>query len=249
MAAELGLKPTRIRDRPPLSPRRWWAFANAEWRLKADAAFAPSGTALEVVIQAPDWIVRPPASAEVLFRGEDREPAIFTFPRGRGRVVVLPADALSNARLENPGNADLLESLRAALPASLAFDEYHHGLASPQLSAESGSRPSLDLLLLELVLLYLLCAWRLGRRFGPAWQDPPEIASSTSAFLIGLAGLHRKLHHAAPAAVRILDCAESYDSRISVPTSLRRDAFDAGEDRFLEIARVVARLQRRGRFD
>jgi hypothetical protein len=248
-ASELGIALQEARGRPPLSPRRWWAFANAEWRLAAQEAFAPPGSAREVVIHAPDWIPAAPKNAEVFFRGEKDAPAVFRVAVGRGRALWIPADALANARLANPGNADLLESLRVALGPAILFDEYHHGLVSPEAVPQSGSGASLDLLLIELLLLYLLSAWALGRRFGPSWREPPEIASSTSAFLLGLGALHRRLRHSAPAAVRLIDGAEGYDPRVTVPESLRRTALDAKEDALLDIARFVARRQRRGRLD
>lgn len=255
-ALELGLSLQPAREHPPLSPRRWWAFVNADWRLSAEAALAPDSPdagggagAREVVIRAPDSIPKAPEGAEVLFRGEKGIPAVFRYTRARGRVLVLPADALSNARLGNPGNADLLESIRVALGPSVAFDEYHHGLVSPEAAVQSGSASSLDLLLIQLLLLYLLSAWTLGRRFGASWREPPELASSTSAFLLSLGGLHRRLRHSAPAALRLIEGANAYDSRVTVPDALRHAAFDAREPAFLEIARFVARRQRRGRSD
>ena len=192
---------------------------------------------------------RVPKGAEVFYRGDKGVPALFSFPRSRGRVIVVPADGLSNARLGNPGNADLLESLRVALGEEIAFDEYHHGLVAPDVIADSGHAPHLDLLLAQLLLLYLVLAWALGRRFGPAWEEPPEIASSTEAFLLGLGALHRKLRHSAPACVHLLHEAERLDPRVQAPPELRNIAFDAGEQTFLDVAKVIARLQRSGRFD
>ena len=164
-------------------------------------------------------------------------------------MLWIPADALSNARLGNPGNADLLESLRVSLGPAIVFDEYHHALVSPEAVPRSGAGASLDALLIELLGLYLLAAWALGRRFGPSWREPPEIASSTSAFLLGLGALHRRLRHASPAALRLIDEAEIYDHRVQVPESLRQIARDATDESLLEITRFVARRQRRGRLD
>jgi hypothetical protein len=248
VARALGLDLVEVRGAPPLSPRRWYAFVREQWRLKPEKTFAP-GSVPEVVIQAPDRVPKAPKGAEVFYRGDNEVPALFSFPRSRGRVIVVPADGLSNARLGNPGNADLLESLRVALGEEIAFDEYHHGLVAPDIIAGSGSAPNLDLLLAQLLLLYLVMTWALGRRFGPAWEEPPEIASSTKAFLLGLGALHRKLRHSAPACVHLLQDAESLDPRVQVPPELRNIAFDAGEQAFLDVARIIARLQRRGRFD
>jgi uncharacterized protein DUF4350 len=245
----LGLSFEKARGDPPLSPRRWWAFVTQDWLLEPEPAFARSDPVPAAVIRAPDEIPKAPPGAQVLYRTPAGVAAVFAFARGRGRVVALPADALANARLGNAGNADLLESLRVSLPPEVSFDEYHHGLVSPEAVADSGSAPSLDLLLIELLLLYLLCAWTLGRRFGPSWQEPPQIASSTSAFLLGLGALHRKLRHSSNAALRLIDGAQSYDPRVSIPQEIRGAAFDAKEGAFLEIAKVIARQQRRGRID
>ena len=245
----LGLSFDKARGDPPLSPRLWWAFVSEDWRLEPETAFTRSAAVPAVVIRALDEIPKAPPGAQVLYRTPAGAAAVFVFARGRGQVVVLPAEALANARLGNAGNADLLESLRASLPAEVSFDEYHHGLVSPEAAADAGSAPSLDLLLIELLLLYLLCAWALGRRFGPSWEEPPQIASSTSAFLLGLGGLHRKLRHSSHAALRLIDGAQSYDPRVSIPNEFRGAAFDASESTFLEIAKTVARQQRRGRID
>jgi Domain of unknown function (DUF4350) len=248
VASALGFDLGKVRGAPPLSPLRWYAFVREQWRLKPEGTFAP-GSAPDVVIQAPDRVPNAPKGAEVLYRGGREVPAVFSFSRSRGRVIVVPADGLSNARVGNSGNADLLESLRVALGEEIAFDEYHHGLVAPDVVARSGSAPNLDLVLAQILLLYFVLTWALGRRFGPAWEEPPEIASSTEAFLLGLGALHRKLRHSAPACVRLLDDAGRLDPRVQAPPEVRTVAFDAGERAFLDVAKVIARLQRRGRFD
>ena len=247
VARALGLHPGRTRGDPPLAPARWWAFVNAESRLQPDRAFAADRSVREVVIGAPDYAPAALSGADVLYRGAKGEPRVFAGRRGRGRVIVLPADALSNGRLENAGNADLLESLRSALSRDVAFDEYHHGLAAADTLATSGSAASLDLLLGELLLLYVLCAWTLGRHFGPAWRETPEIAGSASEFLVGLGRLHRRLGHAPEAALRLLEDARRWDTRVAPPRELVEAAAGAGDNTLLSIAKSVARLQGRGR--
>ncbi len=247
VADDLGLEWVEVRGDPPLSPLAWYDFVTAESRLQPEPELA--GAAAEVVIQAPDRVPKVSRIEQVFSRGADGSPMAFTFRRGPGRVVVLPADALANARLSNSGNADLLESLRDALPGELVFDEYHHGLLEVDAAADSGAAPSLDLLLIQLALLYAAVVWALGRRPGPAWREPLEITSSTGTFLLGLGALHRRLGHAAPACRRLLEVAERYDPRVAASAGLRRAAFDAGDDTFVQVARTVARQQRRGRSD
>jgi hypothetical protein len=249
VAGALGLELEAVPEATSsVSPWGWYRSAAAEWRLKPEAAFGSE--AGEVVVHAPADVPTPPKGAEILYRGgAAATPAVFSYSRGRGRVLVLPADALSNGRLANPGNANLLESVRVALGPRIVFDEYHHGLVAASATPEGSSAASLDLLLVELVLLYLLGVWALGRRFGPAWQEPPEIASSTASFLMGLGALHRKLRHAAEAAVQLIGNAEGYDPGMPIPAGARQSAVEAGEEQLVELARVIARRQRRRKVD
>jgi hypothetical protein len=180
----------------------------------------------------------------VLYRAVRDAPAIFVFPRGRGRVVAVPAEALSNGRIANPGNAALLESLLDSFGPALAFDEYAHGLAAPDAAASPGSAPSLDLLVAQLVLLYALCAWALARAFGPAWREPPVLASSTTGFLLGLGAFHRELGHSAEATGRLIESAEAWDPRVKIGGEARRAALGADESTFLGIAQWIGRRQR-----
>ena len=144
-----------------ISPWGWYRHAAGEWRLKPEAEFGSE--AGQVVVRAASEIPKPPKGAEILYRGGPAgAPAVFSYSRGRGRVLVLPADALSNGRLANRGNANLLESVRVALGPRIVFDEYHHGLVAAAAMPEGSSAPSLDLLLVELVLLYLLGVWALA---------------------------------------------------------------------------------------
>jgi hypothetical protein len=238
VAETLGLELDSVRERPSLSPRAWYRYVKAEWTLSSEDDSAPAAA-----IGAPDRVPKAPAGASIFLRGEKGVPAVFSIARGRGRVIALPADALSNARIGNRGNADLLESLGRALGEEITFDEHPHGLSAADVRDLSATR-SLDLLLAQLALIYGLCVWGLARRFGPPWQEPPEIASSTSTFLLGLGALHRKLGHSAPALVRLLDDAESLDPRVRAPAALRREAYGAGERAFVDAARFIARLQR-----
>jgi hypothetical protein len=185
----------------------------------------------------------------VLLAGPQGEPAVFAFRRFGGRVVVLPADLLSNARLPEGGNADLLEALFRGLGRSWAFDEYHHGLVAPGQVGSQVSGPVLDLLLAHLALLYLLAVWVLARRFGPAWREVPSIAGSTASFLLGLGALHHRLGHHRDAALLLLRRTGELNRDLALPEELTRraqapDVMDAGE--LVAIARSLVRL-RRGR--
>ncbi len=242
---ELRISDKDVRGRPPLHPLRWWAFANEKWTLTPEPDLGTD--AHGVVIAAPRRLPVPPPAARTLYRAPGGAPAAFEFASGRGRVLVIPADALSNGRLGNPGNADLLESLSATLGSSIVFDEYHHGLVAPDALENSGSVRSLDLLLVQLVLLYLLAAWTLAKRFGPAWREPTPIASSTTTFLRGLGELHRRLGHSGGAALRLVESAEALDPRLAVPAAIRHAAAQARPDDLVKIGQTVSRLQGRRR--
>ena len=248
IARGLGLSFRKnVRNRPPLNPVRWYAWASETWKLEPDPELGP--LAREVVVAAPRERPEAPSGARILYRGPGGASAAFELSSGHGRLFVIPADALSNGRLGNPGNADLLESLSAALGNSIVFDEYHHGLAAPDVFQDSGSVRSLDLLLVQLVLLYLLAAWALAKRFGPAWREPATIASSTTTFLRGLGELHRRLGHSGDAALRLIESAEALDPRLSVPAAMRNAASQAKPDDLVKVARTISRLQGRRRGD
>jgi len=243
LAAEaLGLTLDPREKNVPLSPRRWWEWARSETRLTPDASLG--STASDVIVRPLEVRASGPSSARPLYRSGEDAPAIFVYARGRGRVVALPADALSNGRIAQPGNAELLESLRASFGPALAFDEYAHGLAAPEASGSSGSAPSLDLVVAQLVLLYALCVWALARAFGPAWREPPALASSTTGFLLGLGAFHRDLGHSAEAAGRLITSAEAWDPGVRIGAEARRAAVGADEAAFLGIAQWIARRQR-----
>ena len=157
-----------------------------------------------------------------------------------GRVVVLPADALSNARLGEAGNADLLETLLRNLGPRWAFDEVHHGLAAAP-AAKGPLGRAADLLLAHLVLLYLLAVLALARRQGPAWREPATVAGSAATFLLGMGALHHRLGHHAEAARLLLRRARELDRGLQLPPDLDRQAASAGPRELVEIATLVAR--------
>jgi hypothetical protein len=235
----LGLEEKR---KPVLNPFRWRRFAREEWDLRP----APALQAEPVRVWAPRWAPEIPQGSRALFRSPAGAPAIAVLERfrgTRGQLWLLPADAFANARLENPGNAALLETLLRRLGNRWTFDEYHHGLVAGRTMESKAFGRTLDLILLHLAVLYLAALLTLARRFGPAWSEPPAMAGSAGSFLLGVGALHHRLGHHREAARRLLERARELDRNLVVPEELKRRAESLNPRELVELAREVARLR------
>ena len=252
----------------PIIPWRWYRFVHREWNLlpPRPAGAAPriaaaprmaaaprrtsqarnAATWLPVRVWAPRELPRVQADAEVLYTSPAGRPVAWIFRRHGGRVVLLPADALSIGRLALPGNANLLEALLQNLGRRWAFDEYHHGLASVVPSSPELGRAA-DLLTVHLALLYLLALAALARRQGPAWPAEVPLASSAPGFLLGIGALHHRLGHHRDAARLLLRRVRELDRGIQLPEELDLRVESAGAKELVAVAGQVARLRRGGR--
>jgi hypothetical protein len=235
----LGLRLGETR-KAVLNPLQWRQFAREEWDLRAAGDL--SG-AEPVRVWAPRWTPAIPKDARVVLRSPRGGPAGAVLKRYEGRLWLVPADAFANSRLANPGNADLLETLRRQLGDDWTFDEYHHGLAGPRPVESAALGRTLDLILLHLALLYVVALLTLSRRFGPAWSEPPVMTGSAGSFLLGLGALPNRLGHHAGAAARLLERARELDRNLVLPPDLDRRAAGAGPRELVELAREVTRLR------
>ncbi len=233
----LGVWHPRPAGEVPLAPWRWRAFMRREWDLQP---VDRPGARRPLRVWAPRVLPELGAGWRVLYAAPGGRPAVAVFRYHGGRVVMLPADALSNARLGEVGNADLLETLLRNLGRRWAFDEYHHGLVAAG-PAGGGLGRTADLLLAHLALLYLLGVMALARRQGPAWSEPARIAGSPAAFLLGLGALHHRLGHHHEAALLLLQRSRELDRALELPAALERQAANAGPGELVAIARQVAR--------
>jgi len=226
----------------PLVPWRWWSFTHREWQLRPAPGVpgAGGGGGQPLRVWAPRALPQVGPAATVLFTTPAGKPAVAVYRYHGGRVVVMPADALSNARLGEAGNADLLETLLHNLGPRWAFDEVHHGLVTAPAASGPLGRAA-DLLLAHLVLLYLLAVLALARRQGPAWREPATVAGSAATFLLGMGALHHRLGHHAEAARLLLRRARELDRSLQLPPDLDRQAASAGPRELAEIATLVAR--------
>jgi hypothetical protein len=235
-AHALGLHWDEISERAPLDPFQWRKHATRSWSLSPEPS--PTAGLRPVRIDVPERVPRAPKDASVFVRGPAGSPVAFAFPRGRGRVIVVPADAFSNARIGQPGNADLLEMLRQHLGDAWAFDEYHHGLSAPAAEGETGPQRVLLLYLLQLAFVYVLVVLAVARRFGPSWREPITASGSTVSFLLGLGALHHRLGHHRAAARLLLSRARELDPRLPLMDPTEADGPD-----LLGLARRVGEAQ------
>ena len=235
LVESLGMDWDTRRSRPPLHPTAWPAYAREDWALTAP----PPADVREVRVSARREVPHMPARATLLLRDTQQRAVAFEFPRHRGRVVVMPADIFANARIGNPGNADFLESLRQDLGGPWLFDEYHHGLRAAPGPAQTGPQRALLLYVLQVGLVYALCALAVARRFGPAWRDETAAGSSAAVFLLGLGALHDRLGHHREAGRLLVTRAQELDPRLRLPSA---EAGDGKE--LLALARRVGALQK-----
>jgi hypothetical protein len=165
-----------------------------------------------------------PAGAQVLYRDADGLPIAFRFAFLGGTVWVLPASALANAYLDNPGNLELLLTLRDQLGDVWWFDEYHHGLVGAGVTSEADSyrlnrSRTVDLMLIQGLLAYVLSALALGWRFGPPWPSQPSVEDSHRELLLGLGRVHHRLGHHRDAARALVQRVTDYDPKLPATLS------------------------------
>jgi hypothetical protein len=232
-----------ILPRASLVPWRWRIAMGKPWALTPSAAWR--GAPPSLTLRKPRWVPSLPRDGALLSEPGGRVVAATWAFRG-GRVLVLPAELLCNARLAEAANADLLESLRRHLHGPWRFDELHHGLVAAGEPLPTATGRGLDLVLLQLLLLYVVAAIALGRRLGPAWREAPPIVGSAASFLLRLGALHDRLGHHREGAELLLRRAGELDRRFTAGPALRRRAAEGDAAALVEVGRFIARSQRRG---
>ncbi|MDY7096097.1 MAG: hypothetical protein SX243_24245 [Acidobacteriota bacterium] len=233
----LELDYERTRPKPPLAPMAWRRHVDAEQWLHPATLGATTesrseprlGDVQPVKIRALDYAPIPPGDAQQLYLDDGGRALVFSYALLDGRVVMLPAEALSNGRLSEAGNGDLLASLAASFGETWAFDERGHGLLPAEAGVQTLPPLSFDLLPLHLALLYALAVWALARRFGPAWREPRDRGSAAGDFLFALGRLHHQMEHHPTAARLLLERRQALDPRIEIPPTLHRRAEEVAE--------------------
>ena len=227
-----------------MSPLRWRAEARRPLRLRPadrwrDAPDAPAG----IELRRHRWLAEPPPGSELLVEASGRA-VVAAWRHGRGTVVAMPAETLSNGRLGAAGHGGLLETLRGLLPGTWTFDEYHHGLVEPTAELPSATRLGFDLMLAQLGLVYLVAVLALVRRLGPAWRERPPLLGSAATFLLRLGTLHHRLGHHRAGAELLLRRAAELDRRFAPDAELVALAGRGDAAALVEVGRRVARRQR-----
>jgi hypothetical protein len=243
-ASWLDVNLLRARGEPPLGPMAWLSFAKQTWQLEPQAELA--GAVDPVVITAPVLVPEAPSGAQILYRGQNGLPCVYSFTRLSGTILVLPAEALSNSRLADPGNSDLLASLGASLQGEWVFDEYGHGLAPPRSAEERRPQRIFDLLGLHLLLCYLLALLALARRFGPVWHERTVASGSTASLLLSLGRVHDQLGHHNQAARLLWNRAAALDHRLKITPELL-EPFLSGRQGLLRLAQRIGKQHRGSR--
>ena len=239
----LGLEWQPVRDDPPLSPIAWRQFASEEWHLRSAGA---DGRLEGIKIRAVDSVPKAPSSARVLLYGARDVAFVYLYQRGKGLVVVMPAEILANARIGNVAHANLLETLISMTGDSWGFDEYIHGLTAPSVASAKLPRFAFDLFLLQMGLAYALGVWRLAKSFGPAWRDAPAASGSTRSFLLGLGRLHHRLKHHAAAAPLLIERARELQPNLSLHHDIPAETASDSKG-LVSLGRAVAAAQSRTR--
>jgi hypothetical protein len=197
----LGASGGSWRLAPPLAPWSWRREIRSTWMLSPEAGEP------RLELRRPRWLPDVPANAGRLLEGPGQEVVAAWWRWESGRVVVLPAELLANARLASPGHADLLETLRELLAEPWRFDEYHHGLVTPGTGPARTSRRGLDGFLAQLLLVYLAAVAALARRLGDPWRTPSYPSTTGASLLLRLGRWHHRLGHEEEAMDRLVQRA------------------------------------------
>jgi hypothetical protein len=251
--AGLQLSVQDLGARPPLSWSAWRRWRTQPRRLRASERRVAATVYPDRALAAAQstHVVTPGRDAEVLYEDEDGTPAVFREPHGRGSLLVVnDASVLANLNVDEAANVDFLEALASSATGAGAdgsriyFCEWLHGFRAVEVDSE-GHAGALVWLGLHALLIYALSLWRLGRRFGPPPREVRVPESSIGRDLSALASLHERAGHTQDAGTRLLELA-----RRGRPAGARGDTlperFDGGPREFVELARRVARAQRKG---
>ena len=122
---------------------------------------------------------------------EEGRPVVVSNERWGGRLIVMPTQLFSNARMVHSGNVEFLAWMSETLEGPWAFDEYRHGLLSPDAVVNAPERRVFDAVFVQLLLIYLLAVLALVWPFAPPWPKMPVSRARTATFWSGWEGFTR----------------------------------------------------------
>jgi hypothetical protein len=224
---------------PPLGPLEWYSYAHSSIRLDPTPELAASGS---LHVRPMERIPSIPGSDSVWYRNAEGHPVVASVTYGKGRLILLPAEALSNSRLGDDAHANLLARLVEGPESRWSFDEFHHGLAAADAPESRQSRHAVDLWLVHILLVYALGVLALARRLGPAWSVPPLTTGSTRAFFLGIGRLATRLGGHRAAARLLAARAKELDPAIDLADDM---TVVTDSPSFVRFARTVADAQKR----
>lgn len=147
-------------------------------------------------------------------------PIAFEERLGSGRVIVL-ADPLElcNGYLEKADNGRFLADLLGLAPAgaSVAFDEYHHGLTASDLTPAAWILTPWGAALLWLVVAVFVGLFLRGRRFGPLVPRQAEASRLDAEWAVAVGELLRR---AGARAVTLGVLARASERAVATQTGL-----------------------------
>ncbi len=165
---------------------------------------------------------------------------------GTGRVVVL-ADplVLCNGYLEKTDNGRLLADLIGSeSSATVAFDEYHHGLTVGDFAPQAWLTTPWGAALLWLLIAVFFGLFLRGRRFGPVVPRPAEVARSDVEWSVAVGQLLRRSSARAVTLGMLANATErAVAARTGLPLQPRERFWNALWVRAPEIADQLARVE------
>lgn len=209
----VGLRDLEARSR--LAPWSWWRDRRQGYahRLDLPVGGQPSveGGVSEAWSDPIRALVDPAAECDRIaefvgprskdLRPEGRALSVARCRVGEGELLLAPTSLLTNARLGATGNLQVASALAEALGPRIRFLEGGRSVRVAALDERAGgARRTLNLVAVQLVLLYLVALLALARGFGPRWPPLNQPADAQRRFLLSVGALHRRLGHFGAAA-------------------------------------------------
>ena len=243
----LGGTSQRLREAPPSWWPTWRRWKMATRRLEPADSGPLAGQVGGEALAGWFGVARPPR-ARVWLVDDEGSPMAFEIPQARGRLLVVnDATMWANGWIGNRGNARLLRAtVEELLPPGEAviFDEWHQGALDVEAAGSGAWVTPFELLVAHVLLVYLLAAWTLSRRFGPKLAPSRRRGEQGANVLGALSDLHVRAGHHREAAGRLVELARRRLARRGRDPSLVPDRDVTSGKELVSLAREIGKLQR-----